>query len=650
MSRIQSISPLRWFRGVLLFSLACLGLQAQQRDDERISQLKEQILAMDGVVQAAKNVSEKSKLEARQQRLRDELKILEERLAIEARQRALSENLRRSPVEALREKLRTVDVTAEEAETRVKDLIARRKTVNQSRDALEEQLAALGGPNRSEADALKAAEINEQVYTRGEELRSLAFQREAAEFEIELARQAERLRERIKALDAGGSPTLKALFESYTELNAARKLSDQLSPRFANLAQSKQIGESALTLGQQKLAKFDEELALLDKQTGFFSNNPKVERLLSAQRNQKKAIAERLVFVAAQVGAIKSSEDTLAVRRELSSLDLAVLEEQFAALKAAYLERMRWPAAVLLGLIALFMTVSLLLLPLVYKNESLFLARRLTRYITIVLAVGAVASFMFDDLSMVAATMGIVSAALVIALQEAVTSAFGWFVIMTGSKFGIGDRLEIDGTRGDVIDIQLLRTTLVEVNGWLGVDEPTGRIILVPNNFIFTNKIFNYTHGHPFVWGKIDITVDFSCAEAAAALFQRVLVEETKEDFAAARTAAQRMRRQYGVDDATYEPRVTSAIAGNDVAFTLFYVAFFRTFSETRNRIDHRLIEELTRNPEIKLAVTSISVAHQNPVQTVSSLPVAPVMPVPPTLPKGARTAPAIPQDTMEST
>ncbi|MBL9193422.1 MAG: mechanosensitive ion channel [Opitutaceae bacterium] len=647
MSCIQSLSLPRWFRGGLLFGLACLCVHAQQRDDERISQLKEQILAMDGVVQAAKNVSEKGRLEARQQRLRDELKILEERLAIEARQRALSENLRRSPIEALREKLRTVDVTAEEAEARVKDLITRRKAVNQARDALEEQLTALGGANRAAADALKVAEINEQIYTRNEELRALAFQREAAEFDIELARQAERLRERIKALDAGGSPTLKALFESYTDRNEARKISDQLSPRFANLEQSKQIGESALTLGQQKLAKFDEELALLDKQTSFFSNNPKVEQLLSAQRNQKKAIAERLVFTAAQVAAIKSSEDTLSVRRELGSLDLAVLEEQFATLKDAYLERMRWPAAVLLGLIALFMTVSLLVLPLIYKNESLFLARRLTRYITIVLAVGAVASFMFDDLSMVAATMGIVSAALVIALQEAVTSAFGWFVIMMGSKFGIGDRLEIDGTRGDVIDIQLLRTTLVEVNGWLGVDEPTGRIILVPNNFIFNNKIFNYTHGHPFVWGKIDVTVGFNCAEAAAALFQRVLMEETKDEFAAARTAAQRMRRRYGVDDATYEPRVTSAIAGNDVAFTLFYVAHYRRFSDIRNRIDHRLIEELTRYPDIKLAVTSIQVSHDNPVPTAPALQQVGPTTVLPILPKGASVAPSIPPDTM---
>ena len=90
---------------------------------------------------------------------------------------------------------------------------------------------------------------------------------------------------------------------------------------------------------------------------------------------------------------------------------------------------------------------------------------------------------------------------------------------MAGGKLNIGDRLEVDGTRGDVIDIQLLRTTLVEINGWLGVDQPTGRVILIPNNFVFKNKVFNYTHGHPFIWGKIEVTVTYSTPIAGAFLY-----------------------------------------------------------------------------------------------------------------------------------
>lgn len=603
-----------WRRVCAFVGFLALGLSAfaQLRDEERISQLKEEIQAMDGVVQAARNASEKTKLEAKLQRQREELSILEARLAIENRQKALSKNFYTSPIDALREKLRSIDVTVDDAEKRELELTTRRKAVSATRDALGSQLNSL--KSSVNPDALKLSDLNEQIYTRNEELRALALQRETAEFETELARETDRLREYLKTVERSPKPTLKALFDSFTNLTAARKATDKLSPLVANTEQSLQVGESALALGQQKLAKFDEEVALLDKQTGFFTSNPKIERLLSQQKNQKKAISERLLFVAAQVEALKLSQQALMMRRELGVLGLAVAEEQFAADKSAYINRLRWPTVVLFGLIALYLAISLLVLPIAYKNESLFLARRLTRYLMIVLAVGAVASFLFDDLSMVAATMGIVSAALVISLQDVCTSAFGWFVIMVGSKFGIGDRLEVEETRGDVIDIQLLRTTLLEVGGWLGADEPTGRVILIPNNFIFKTKIFNFSHGHPFIWGKINVTVSFECAAVTHALFDKILAEETKTEFAAAQTAAQRMRRRYGVADACYEPKVTAAITGNDVIFTLFYVAHFRNFAAVKNRIDQRLINEIAKIPEIQLAVTSLQISHSNPV------------------------------------
>lgn len=580
------------------------------RDEDRIAELKEQVQAMDGVVQAAKNASEKSKLEVKLQRLREELKILEDRLAIETRQKALGRKTYTSPLGELREELRNIDLTVEDAEKKVSDLITRRKAVTEARDALSSQLAAMKA--RSEPDTVREADLSEQIYTRGEELRSLALQREAAELGVDLARHAAQLRERIKTIERSAHPTLKTLYESYTYLTDARKTGERLSPVFVNVNQNLQLSESALALGQQKLAKFDEEVALLDKQTGFFSSNPKVERLLAAQKNQKKAIAERLIYVTAQVEALKSSREILERQRSLDALNLAVAEDQFKADTGAYLARLRWPVLTLVGFVGLYLVISLVALPFVYKNESLFLARRLTRYVLVVMAIGAIASFLFDDLSMVAATMGIVSAALVISLQDACSSAFGWVVIMIGSKFGIGDRLQVEDCCGDVIDIQLLRTTLLEVNGWMGCDEPTGRVVLVPNNFIFKSKFFNYSHGHPYIWGKINVTVSFDCAAKAGPLFLRVLGEETASEFIAARTASQRMRRRYGVSDAAYEPRVTSAITGNDVIFALFYVAHFRNASRLRDRIELRLIEELAKVPAIQLAVTSIQVSHSN--------------------------------------
>jgi len=180
---------------------------------------------------------------------------------------------------------------------------------------------------------------------------------------------------------------------------------------------------------------------------------------------------------------------------------------------------------------------------------------------------------------------------------------------MLGRKFTVGDRLEIEGVRGDVLDIQLLRTTLVEVNNWLGVDQPTGRVLFIPNNFVFKSKVFNFSHGHPYIWGKIDVTVTFATPTAGAqALFSKVLEEETRRDFAEARAAAAEMERRYGVEDADYTPKLYTRISENGVVFSLIYVSHYRSSSATRNRINRRLIAELETHKHIQLAYNTLSV------------------------------------------
>jgi small-conductance mechanosensitive channel len=334
---------------------------------------------------------------------------------------------------------------------------------------------------------------------------------------------------------------------------------------------------------------------------------------MGAQRAKKKAALDQIPFISEQIDSIKRAQEAVRLRQNLLTEEAALQQDQYNTLKTGYVARLRWPAAVLTALTILFVLSRVVLLRLVFKNEELFLAYRLARYIGIVAAVAVVCLFLFDDLSMVAATLGVVSAALVISLQDVCTSVFGWFVIMLGGKFGIGDRLEIDGTRGDVIDIQLLRTTLLEVNGWLGIDQPTGRVIVVPNNFIFRSKVFNFSHGHPFIWGKIDITVTYSTkVPAAMALLQQVLEEETREEFAAAQKASTIIRKKYGVDDAVYIPKIYTHLADSGVTFSLFYVADYHAFSATRNRINRRLIDRLDERPDIQLAYNTLQLRHES--------------------------------------
>lgn len=605
--------PLRARACVLLAVLACSAAVAlaAPADEERSINLREKITTLEGVVEATKTPAEKARLTDQLERLRRELALLDERQAIEARERQLHAVRTNGTLDVLREKLRGIDVSAEEAEARVQQIAARRKAAAAERETLSMQMAT---GDKSSAGTAAQALVQERLFTKTEELRALALERESAEGQIDLAHDTELLRKKLKNFDDDGDhPSLRVLFEKYTTLGEGRRIDTRLGQQLANLEQNLKVSQSALELAQQKLATIAGDLALLEKQTGIFNRNASVERLLAEERSQKDALNERLPFLARQVEALKRAQAQLMSRQELAALESTFQREQYVALKAAYLHRLRWPAVALTGMILIQVLTGYLLLPLVYKNESLVLARRLVRYILVVAATVVVAGFLFDDIKMVAAAGGLVSAAIVISLQDVCASIFAWFVIMIGGKFGIGDRLEIDGTRGDVIDIDLLRTTLLEVNGWLGTDQPTGRVITLPNNFIFKTKVFNFTHGHPYIWGKIDLTVNAATPVAEAlAVFERVLEEEAGEQFDAAQAASVTMRRRYGVEDAVYKPKINLQIVDTGVLMNLFYVAHYRQNSATRNKIVRRLISELEKHPHIQLSCPIMQILHDN--------------------------------------
>ncbi len=596
-----------WLFAALCFTAPLLA--SVTSDDERIARLEEQIQTMESMVNAAKSQTEKTRLETKMERLALELNILKERQAIELRERDLVEARKASPLDTLRERLRSLDFTVEDREARMKEIMDRRQKTVMERDQLKAQLAS--DAEKSAVSADKRSELEEKMFTRNEELRALALEQEATEFEADVAREAQRLREWIKSIQHAKSPALRLLLDGYTRLNDGRDAQARLALQAETIEQSLRVYNGSLELARLKLSKFDEELVLLEKQSGFWGADPKVARLMSVQRGQKQAILERIPFLSGQVTALTRAQSALHLRGEMLKLEAMHRHADFESMKQAYLLRLRWPAMALGALAGLYCLGRFLILPRLFRDENLVLARRLAIYSLVVATVIVLAGFMFDDLSMMAATLGVVSAALVISLQDVCSSVAGWFVIMLGEKFGVGDRLEIDGVKGDVIDIQLLRTTLLEVDCWLGQDQPTGRIVVVPNNFIFKSKVHNFCHGHEYIWGKLDITVTYSTPVAMAqALFERVLAEENGTQCAEAQQAAASMKKRYGITDADYRPKLYINIADSGVKFNLLYVSHYLQSSSTRHKICKRIISELEHLPEVQLAYNTVQMLH----------------------------------------
>src|SRR5690606_30758114 len=96
-----------------------------------------------------------------------------------------------------------------------------------------------------------------------------------------------------------------------------------------------------------------------------------------------------------------------------------------------------------------------------------------------------------------------------IALRDPLMCVAGWLFLLVRRPYSVGDRIEIQGQIGDVIDIRMFQTYMLEVGGWLQGEQATGRISMVPNSIVFSSSVANYTQGFDFIWDEMVVRLSF---------------------------------------------------------------------------------------------------------------------------------------------
>ncbi|WP_422485364.1 mechanosensitive ion channel family protein [Gudongella sp. DL1XJH-153] len=214
-------------------------------------------------------------------------------------------------------------------------------------------------------------------------------------------------------------------------------------------------------------------------------------------------------------------------------------------------------------------------------------------------------------------TLGLAGAGITFALREVIVSFAGWFAILFGDFFKVGDRVLLGGIKGDVIDLGILRTTLMEIGDWVDGDQYNGRIVRVANSFIFTSPVHNYSANFQFVWDEIHIPIHFgSDTKLVRKLLTDVADEVVGEASTQAKEAWYNMRRQFRLEDATLEHQTFMAFDDNWVEFSLRYVVDIKERRRTRDRLFTRLLEEIEKYPDtIELASETFEIVRGNGVE-----------------------------------
>lgn len=187
---------------------------------------------------------------------------------------------------------------------------------------------------------------------------------------------------------------------------------------------------------------------------------------------------------------------------------------------------------------------------------------------------------------------GVAGAGIAFALQEVIASAAGWLALTFSNFYAPGDRIQLGGIKGDVIDISVLRTTLMEVGDWVKGDLYNGRIVRVANSFVFKEPVFNYSGDFPFLWDELTVPVRFGSDRILA----RQLIEDAVqavvgEYTASAQESWQEMLRKYRLEAARIEPMVTLVANDNWMEYTVRYVCDFKRRRATKDALFERILD-----------------------------------------------------------
>ena len=201
--------------------------------------------------------------------------------------------------------------------------------------------------------------------------------------------------------------------------------------------------------------------------------------------------------------------------------------------------------------------------------------------------------------------LGFAGAGLTVALKDFIVGFFGWFVLMGKNGLRVGDWVEINGVAGEVIEINLLRTVLLETGNWATTGHPTGRKVAFVNSYAIEGHFFNFTTSGQWMWDELQITVPsdqdpYPLIDA----IQKTVAKETEANAKAAEQEWERADSHYKVRAVSPSPAVNLRPTPTGVEIHIRYVTRAQERVAMRARLNQALVELLRGKGAVESAAS----------------------------------------------
>ena len=239
----------------------------------------------------------------------------------------------------------------------------------------------------------------------------------------------------------------------------------------------------------------------------------------------------------------------------------------------------------------------------VKEEKNAYYFRKLIGFVAWLIVILMVIFNSAGSIGSISAVIGLAGAGLAIALQDPIVSLVGWFLIVGKYGISVGDRIEINGVKGDVVDVGMLRIAVTEVGNWLSGEQSTGRMVFFPNSFIFKGHFFNYSTANSFIWDEVHILVTYESQwKKARDIILKVAEEASREVVERARESQEKLARRFNVGLGNPESYAYVTIADSGVDLVLRYLSEIKQRRVMRDRICREILEAFEKETDIQLA------------------------------------------------
>jgi small-conductance mechanosensitive channel len=209
-------------------------------------------------------------------------------------------------------------------------------------------------------------------------------------------------------------------------------------------------------------------------------------------------------------------------------------------------------------------------------------------------AVGAIVILflIFGMPSETTTVLGLAGAGLTVAMKDFIVAFFGWFVLMGRNGIHVGDWVEINGVGGEVIEVGLLKTVLLETGNWTDAGHPTGRRVSFVNSFAIEGHFFNFTTSGQWMWDELELAIP-SSQDPYAVIdgLQKLVAKETEANAHKAEQEWQSTTDRYRVHGFSAEPAISVRPTGDGVDVTVRYITRANERHETRKKLYAAVVE-----------------------------------------------------------